>query len=116
MSPVADKRSSFFSEGRYDDLSLLSVRKHLACCRVNYFAVDEVIEIVHPCMFRTVDSYAGTVYFSKPVNVKELYAQALIDAVTHFISPSFRSKNTFFQFDLALHLPAVDLFGKKEPV
>ena len=113
MRSETQERCAFLYKSSNYYLALYPVRNGLFCFRVDYFNINIIVPVVHTVIFRTADTYTGSVYFGKTVNIVYFNAKLSFYVVTHLIAPTLRAENTLLKINLITHIAFVYLLGKK---
>ena len=88
---VADKRCALLAQGCKNQLAHFAVRKDLAGLGVDDLAVHVIGPDMHAVVLAARDTDARTVNLGETVDVKDLDAQLVLDALAHLFAPTLRA-------------------------
>ena len=71
---------------------------------------------MHPRVLLAVYRDARAVDFRQPVDVEELYAERLVDALAYLVAPALGAEDSALEVNLVAHSALVHLFGDDERV
>ena len=97
---------------RKHQLALCSLRQHLAGIRVDNFCDKMILVDVHTGLRAAFIRNTRAGKLRQAVDIIRLDAEALLDILTHLLTPCFCAENTGLQMDLVPQAALVNRFSQ----
>ena len=102
MRVVTQKRYAFLRDRREYQFTELSVRKRLACLRINDLRNEVVCFDVDQIGLIAGASYTGSADLSKTINIESTKAKLFFDLISHLDRPCLSAEDTAAEIELTL--------------
>ena len=116
VGAVADERRALLAQRGEYQLAFLAVGQHLAGFGIDDLDVDEVVPDVHAVVGVAGNADARAVHLGEAVNVVNLDAQLVLNAVAHLLAPALGADDALLQVNLVAQVALGDLLGEKQRV
>ena len=102
MGAVPDQRRALLHQRGDHDLAHLSVRHGLQGFGIDDLDIEIIIPVVHARIVFAVDADARAVDLRQAVDIVQLDAQTLADALAHLLAPALGADDALLQRILSL--------------
>ena len=109
---VAQQREGLLRDRRKHQLALCSLRQHLAGIRVDNFCDKMILVDVHTGLRAAFIRNTRAGKLRQAIDIIRLDAEALLDILTHLLTPCFCAENTGLQMDLVPQAALVNRFSQ----
>ena len=116
VGAVIDQRCAFLLQRGDHQFADLTIFQTLTGMWIDDFAMNVVVEIVHPALAIAADADARTVDFGEAVDVVQFDTELMGNAPTHLFSPAFRADQRFFKVDFLSDAAPGDFLGQQQRI
>ena len=116
MRTVADKRRALLAQRGEHQLAHFAVGQLLAGLRVDDLAVHVVFPDMHAMMLFAGDADARAVDLGQAIDIEDLDAQLVGDALAHLLTPTLGADDALAQVKLIAQAALLDLLGKQQRI